>query len=85
MLICFWYGKIRKNDSEDKDIIDRKSLLDNISCEKLYSLLLSKPLIDESIEHECKGYPYSRPSERFFHRDFFTFFMKDSEIECKHK
>lgn len=85
MLIHLWYSKVGKYDREYKYIIYRESLLNDIPRKEFECLLLTKPLVYESIKNKCKRYPYPRPSQRLSDTHFCTLLMKHSEIECKHE
>jgi hypothetical protein len=85
MLVRFGYRKVGKYNRKYEDIIDGEGFFDEVSCEKFESFFLSKPLVNKSIEHHSKWYPYGRPSKRLFHAHFLTLSVKDSEIKRKHK
>lgn len=85
MLVSLRYREVCKYDGKYEDIIDWESFFDEISREELEGFLLAEPLIYKSVKYKCERYPYRRPCESLFHRDFLTLSMKDSEIECQHE
>ena len=73
-----------EDHDEDKKIVYRERLFDQIPCQKFESLLLSKLQVDTCIEEERECHPGGCPCRGFPEADFMAFTVENAKIHNKH-
>jgi hypothetical protein len=70
------HSEIGEDQDEYKDVVNTESLLDQISCEKLQPILLSKCTENPDTEERRQYYPDEAPDGRFPGNQFVTIYIQ---------